>query len=528
MRLFELKAALGCSLIALLLGYSSPGEANIFESIFMPDKVISGHEKIELECENCHESFEQDQQRHLCLDCHDHKEIAEDIEKGEGFHGLMENSQKIECKVCHPDHLGRKANIIQLTPATFNHTHTDFPLEGRHASVACSSCHESEKKYREAPKLCFDCHEKDDTHNGKLGEKCADCHNEKSWQDTGFDHDETDFPLKHTHQEVACSSCHADEQYEDIATECIACHKLNDAHGGDFGKECEKCHSEKKWDESIFNHDKDTEYKLRGQHKEARCNSCHVDPPFDKKPSELCIDCHKADDVHQQKNGEKCQDCHSENNWQKTSFDHERDTDFTLRGKHEDLQCESCHKGSLEQELKTSCISCHQADDVHLGQQGEACQRCHDENSFTDQIRFDHDLTRFPLIGQHAATSCEECHLEQTFKDTALDCNSCHSDDDVHKQGLGARCEQCHTPNAWGIWVFDHDTQTDFKLTGKHQEQPCKVCHIKPVKTDEEIDQAADCFSCHRSDDIHLGGFGRFCERCHTTESFDDTSNLNR
>ena len=528
MKLSELKALWRAASLVLLLGFIPSGEANIFESILMPGEVIRGHAEIELECKNCHESFEQENQRPLCLNCHDHQPIADDIKQGEGFHGKMENSQNIECRVCHSDHLGRDADIIQLIPATFNHELTDFPLKGAHQSTACGSCHETDKLYREAPAQCFNCHEEDDAHSGKLGEECADCHKATGWKETAFDHDDTDFPLKDKHQDVSCSSCHADEHYEDTATECVACHLLNDAHGGFFGNKCESCHSEKDWDKSIFNHNQDTEFKLNGKHKTASCKSCHKKPPLEKAPPDQCIDCHKSDDVHQQKNGTQCQDCHSETNWQKSSFDHKRDTDFELRGKHKELACDNCHKGSLDEELESGCINCHKADDVHLGQQGDACENCHSEQSFSDQVRFDHDLTRFPLIGQHAITSCEECHLEQTFKDTALNCVNCHQDDDTHKQGLGSRCETCHTPNEWGIWQFDHNTQTDFELTGKHKDQPCAACHIRPVAAGEEIDQAADCYSCHRSDDTHFGGFGRFCERCHNTESFSDTTKMNK
>lgn len=523
-RLFTLKSFA----LLVLLGFSAPGEANIFETIFMPGKVINGHEQFELECDNCHESFDQSKQRNRCLACHDHQNIAKDIEEGTGFHGLMENSKNIECKTCHSDHMGRDADIVQLTHSTFNHDLTDYPLEGKHRTAACANCHEASQNFREAPNQCIDCHKDDDKHEGELGEQCDDCHKETGWQETEFDHDDTDFPLLDKHVEVNCSSCHADEQYEDIPTECVSCHRLNDAHGGDFGNECEKCHSEKDWDESKFDHNKDTEFDLKGSHKETSCNSCHIDPPFDKSPGDSCIDCHRSDDTHQGKNGEECKECHTENRWQKSSFNHDRDTDFKLKGSHEPLECHSCHKGSLEDELPADCISCHKGDDVHKGQQGDSCNRCHDEESFAGVIRFDHDLTDFPLIGQHAVTSCEECHLEQTFKDTALACTSCHRDDDVHKETLGGRCEQCHTPNDWGIWQFDHDTQTDFELTGKHQDQPCEACHLKSVKDQDDIDQASDCFSCHRSDDIHFGGFGRFCERCHTTESFDDTSNLSQ
>ena len=37
----------------------------------------------------------------------------------------------------------------------------------------------------------------------------------------------------------------------------------------------------------------------------------------------------------------------------------------------------------------------------------------------------------------------------------------------------------------------------------------------------EDIKLPHICFGCHAADDVHNGGFGRNCERCHTEEKFD-------
>jgi hypothetical protein len=29
-----------------------------------------------------------------------------------------------------------------------------------------------------------------------------------------------------------------------------------------------------------------------------------------------------------------------------------------------------------------------------------------------------------------------------------------------------------------------------------------------------------DCLSCHEKDDVHLGQYGRQCDRCHTTTTW--------
>ena len=36
----------------------------------------------------------------------------------------------------------------------------------------------------------------------------------------------------------------------------------------------------------------------------------------------------------------------------------------------------------------------------------------------------------------------------------------------------------------------------------------------------EKVKLSSDCASCHAKDDIHVGEFGRQCQRCHTTVSF--------
>jgi hypothetical protein len=135
-------------------------------------------------------------------------------------------------------------------------------------------------------------------------------------------------------------------------------------------------------------------------------------------------------------------------------------------------------------------------------------------------VRFDHDFSRFPLLGKHRDVVCEDCHETPAFHDAAEECVDCHAEDDVHKSRLGKDCAFCHNPNDWQAWTFDHTAQTDFALDGAHAGLDCNVCHRKAVETMAAIDLATSCGSCHRKDDVHGGEFGQQCERCHTTESF--------
>ena len=54
-----------------------------WESLVMPGPVISGHAEIEKDCRKCHVPFARDEQRGLCLDCHD--KVAADISRQEGL-----------------------------------------------------------------------------------------------------------------------------------------------------------------------------------------------------------------------------------------------------------------------------------------------------------------------------------------------------------------------------------------------------------------------------------------------------------
>ncbi|MBI5040266.1 MAG: cytochrome C, partial [Gammaproteobacteria bacterium] len=190
-------------------------------------------------------------------------------------------------------------------------------------------------------------------------------------------------------------------------------------------------------------------------------------------------------------------------------------------GKHKEVLCKTCHRGNLTDKLETGCIACHRADDVHRGKQGEDCARCHKESGWGDEVVFDHDLTRFPLIGLHATAPCEECHASTTFQDVAMRCNDCHAESDVHKRTLGDDCARCHNPNGWAFWQFDHDIATDFRLEGAHSGLVCQACHRDPLKG-HEFDQSKLCVACHAADDKHRGRFGRQCERCHDQESFEN------
>lgn len=500
-------ASLACAL---------PASAIDVEKLVMPGPVIAGHADVEADCTRCHRPFRTQEQRDLCLDCH--TDVAADQRAGEGFHGRATGAAEAECRSCHTDHQGRDADIVALGPETFDHDLTDYPLKGAHRRAACEGCHALDTKHRDASHACADCHGDEDIHHGSLGTSCGDCHNEQAWADARFDHDKTQFPLVGRHRDTDCALCHPAARYKNAATDCRSCHSLDDVHLGRFGPDCGSCHSATGWKATKFDHDRDTHFALRGAHRTASCESCHGTGKLERLSASDCVDCHRADDEHRGRYGPRCDRCHGESSWKSTIFDHDQSTDFPLRGKHRDIECRGCHTGVLsEEKLDATCGSCHQADDVHKGQQGSACADCHNESGWTNGVFFDHDLTRFPLLGLHAAAACEQCHLSPRFKEAGLACSGCH-DDDVHLGRLGSACEQCHNPNGWRFWRFDHDTQTTFALHGAHADLECHDCH-RTART-AGVRLGVGCESCHSRDDVHFGAFGHDCARCHGDESW--------
>lgn len=504
--------------------FSLPVSAASIESLIMPGKVIEGHKKYEDECSECHKVFGDKRQTQLCLDCH--KKVAKDVNKKWGYHGRLKDIKNKECKSCHTEHKGRGADIVGLDKETFDHDQTDFVLKGQHEKIDCKSCHKPKKKYREASSDCAVCH-KENPHKKRLDvldkkeKACKNCHTGSTWNKIRYDHDKTKFKLTGEHRKTDCQSCHPNDRYKNTPKKCYSCHKLNDVHRGKNGKKCKKCHNTRDWKKLGFNHDKDTKFPLRGRHKKIKCYPCHKSN-YKKELKKDCVACHKPDDEHKGRYGKKCKTCHSEKGWSKTKFNHDRDTDYPLRGKHKKTKCDDCHKGKniYKENLKANCYQCHRVDDVHKGQQGKKCQRCHTERGWRKKVAFEHDLTRFPLIGLHAITPCEECHLTTAYQEAKIDCLSCHKEDDVHKQQLGKLCEQCHTPNGWLVWKFDHDKQTEFKLTGAHKEVHCHDCHRNAV--DKVESDPRSCAACHGADDEHNGQFGSSCDRCHNTTDFKE------
>lgn len=495
----------------------APGaRAAAVESLLMPGPVTKAHAKLEEVCSDCHDRTDRTRQSALCLDCH--KPIAADLREHKGYHGLMANASIGKCVGCHTEHLGRDADIVRLNAAEFDHDLTNFRLTGAHRTVGCESCHKTGEAYRKASPTCISCHKKDDYHEGQLATTCNDCHNLDSWTGARFDHNKTAFALTGAHQSLSCGSCHLGGHYKGGPKSCAGCHLTDDAHRGERGTDCGKCHTTSEWKTAKFDHEKETGFALLGQHAKIDCLGCHRSGVYKDKIPKDCYGCHKADDSHEGRFGAKCGDCHDNEVWKPVRYDHLAKTKFALQGIHAKLDCHVCHTAkAAEQKLATDCAGCHRAANPHGRNFHTACDSCHTQQQWRSEINFDHDLTSYPLLGLHNVVSCAQCHRTQAFAETKSRCVDCHRKDDVHKGGLSEKCDSCHNPNGWALWEYDHFKQTGFGLVGAHGKLKCADCHRQPAA---EVKLSPECISCHQKDDVHDGQFGRRCERCHSTVTF--------
>lgn len=488
------------------------------ETLVMPDKVIAGHAKFEAECSACHVAFSRDRQDALCVDCH--QDVGNDRKAGTGFHGRDSDAKGAACAKCHTEHQGRDAQIVIFDEADFDHALADFALVDKHSEVPCDECHKPDKRYREAERTCIACHRDDDVHEGGLGEQCESCHSAKGWDVVDFAHEtETGFALIGGHAEPSCDACHIGQSFKNTESQCVACHRKDDVHEGLRGDDCAACHSVINWQDSQFEHSRNTDFPLRGAHAATKCEQCHVGSTVNVQLETTCVACHRDDDAHEGLLGNDCAECHGESRWEDNRFDHDLFSDFPLLGAHSAVECQACHVAPVhETNPGTDCYACHAEDDPHAGQLGRACGDCHNESKWSDEVRFDHDFTPFPLIGGHKEAACDDCHQSSRFSDAPNACIDCHREEDVHNGGLGNDCASCHSPVAWSRWRFDHFISTGFILDGAHADLRCGECHRSAPRKGEKT--PSRCVDCHRNDDVHNGQFGKDCGRCHSSATF--------
>jgi len=532
-----------------------------------PGTLYKGHSDLEglSKCTECHE-FGKKVSNEKCLKCH--KEIQTLVSNKKGYHFSKEVRKK-DCAECHSDHHGLKFQIIRFDEENFDHNLSGYKLKGEHKRIDCKECHKPDyiadrdlrkdkDTYLGMGSDCLSCH--DDYHKGDLSEDCIDCHNFNKFTEIDkFDHDKSDYPLEGKHKNVDCEKCHqiegeGDNKFQKFKNldfkKCTDCH--DDVHKGALGTKCNSCHTEASFSINTvkrkFNHNRRTDYKLKGKHKRIACFECHspdlpktsIFSDFKNNSDFDCDRCH--DDAHEGRFGTNCSSCHTEKTFNKIkstgNFNHDI-TKFPLIGKHQKVNCKECHKTKLLDPIThNNCSDCH--DDYHDGElkaNGTIidCNKCHTEIGF-DDFNFDierHNLTNFPLIESHEATPCFACHQtigqkKWKFQSIGKECVDCH--ENIHLNELEIKyypeqkCKVCHIESIWNkIDSFDHN-KTDFVLEGKHNEVKCISCH-KPVNKIFKVkfkNIPNSCDKCH--DDQHHNQFEdngvNECKKCHTPDNW--------
>jgi hypothetical protein len=348
---------------------------------------------LSVDCAQCHANgdFKKRLAFQKCMDCH-----TPDPHKGQ----FAKRSDHGECASCH--------NVNGWKPSTFTvkeHAASAYPLQGGHARVECAQCHIPKGKetlFKVKFVSCTDCHS--DRHAAQFAaapyfNACDRCHNLEGYKPSTFTlakHKETHFVLTGGHVAVPCADCHKESAefrpkpsavYHWKELTCTSCHV--DPHKGQFRDRmqkvqdkaaagCEACHSTKSWkDLARFDHSQTT-FPLLGAHRATACMDCHKPPNLEtrlinvdfKVAPTQCEDCHQ--DIHGKQFAKaevtRCVDCHNTLKWKPSLFDHERKTQFPLRGAHQNVRCGECHKLTRVIAAKTvlfykptpkDCAACH-------------------------------------------------------------------------------------------------------------------------------------------------------------------------
>lgn len=485
-----------------------------------------------------------------CLQCH--AEIKSRVANKKGFHATLTSK---ECVECHKEHHGRNFKLIRFEKEKFDHAQVGFVLEGKHATLTCEKCHTKEMikakdaiVFSDARKTttylglltaCLSCHK--DEHRGQFKSECVQCHTMNGWKPASkFSHENAQFRLAGAHTTVECAKCHKKNLKGETVTQfidlefgsCRSCH--TDPHKGKFKQECMQCHSVESWHQvksSAFDHNV-TQFPLKGKHSILLCEQCHPKNAKEKNPNgefgfhltrfKFCKDCHSdahAKQFDARKDNGDCSSCHTEKSFSSSTYTvaEHNTTRFVLSGAHIAVPCIKCHLDAKVNAKSTKqfhwkenlqCTTCH--NDVHKGQFNKrmtnGCETCHSTEAW-DELKFSHEKTNFPLKGKHLDVKCVQCHKPQNgvpqYIGVVKECNSCHADQHMGQFEINkiTKCERCHVERSWKSILFDHNSQSRFVLTGKHETVKCEKCHKETIimnqRTIKYKPLEAACVDCH-------------------------------
>jgi len=385
-------------------------------------------------------------------------------------------------------------------------------------------------------------------HGDDFDVDCSNCHVSDNWKvnlsKVTFDHSQTKFSLIGQHQNVDCKSCHTSLEFSTASTDCFSCHK--DIHQSTVGFDCASCHTPASWVvKNIVGVHQSSRFPLLGAHKVADCAQCHAgytELRFDVLNVD-CYACHSMDynsaqsPNHTAANFSKdCQECHSVSalTWNTTNVNH---SFFPLTGGHALPSCFDCHEQNTFSGLSSDCYSCHlqtynsTTNPNHIAAGlPTTCEVCHNINAWKP-ASFNHNITQFPLTGEHITVDCANCHTSG-YTGTPTNCYACHQQDyqnvndpnHVTSQ-FPTDCSLCHTTAGWDNATMDHNL-TQFPLTGGHVQAACADCHSNGY-----TGTSTDCYACHQQDYQNVidpnhvtSQFPTDCSLCHTTVGWNNAT----
>jgi hypothetical protein len=345
--------------------------------------LIKKHTKVP--CADCHtgrDSKGKTTFTELSSNCNANGQCHED--------SLHEGSLGKKCTVCHVSGTWDALNFDhdKPFPADAKGKVSEYPLKGEHKKNKCEACHGSERDFAGTEVTCaaVGCHADDDAHKGRLGNKCEQCHVETG--DNLFNHNTMSaFHLDGKHLTVRCTDCHPSVTFKPRPKTCFGCHPEPAVHKGQYGTGCEQCHSTRTWEDIKPLHDVG-DFSLKGSHDNLACERCHRDDRPLAGSGNLCINCHRQDDVHNNSLSPRCGECHTQWSFAPAQFDHSR-VGCNLTGLHRTESCFSCHRNGNFAGLSPQCISCHRDDALRAVVTGGidhkvqgACATCHNPNTW--------------------------------------------------------------------------------------------------------------------------------------------------
>lgn len=164
----------------------------------------------------------------------------------------------------------------------------------------------------------------------------------------------------------------------------------------------------------------------------------------------------------------------------RVNFDHLK-TGFPLTGQHQQVQCETCHRGGVFAGTPKQCINCHvqgsrlasSVKPTNHAPTNERCDQCHTSTATWANARWVHT---------GITTNCARCHN-----------GSIASGKSSSHQVTNAPCESCHSTSSWSGARVDHSTVT---------RGSCQTCHNGSKATGKSTNHIltnASCDSCHNT-----------------------------